>query len=213
MSGSIQEAIYQGYGFAAEVLGSPCSRFRAVGDTNPLSHQISTVQAAFDVDPQFSFKRSTEYGNAIWYGLFDATDCAVGDYIVSPTSGMFFIAALDSLHPPMCVQCNQTVSILRPHSADGVGEVGYGGDEASEADAVMSAWPASVISGAKGTQSDADLPGDTSMPAFTILIPALPGIDIKTADVMTDNLGRRYKIWAAEITNLGWRLKAGLTQT
>jgi hypothetical protein len=39
-------------------------------------------------------------------------------------------------------------------------------------------------------------------------MPAFPGVELLTSDVIEDELGRRFAVASAEITPLGWRLTA-----
>ena len=212
---AVQSSIYAGYGAAAAVLGAPCQLYRPNGPANPLFTQVGTVQAAFDTRPTFDFKNPSTYAKPIWYGLFDASPVQVGDYIESPSS-LFFVASLEPLHPPMLVECNREVSVLRPHtetSGSGFGAQPYGGDERPHEDALMTGWPASILQGTKGEKSDSALPDDTRLPWYAVLMPSLPGVVIGTDDVLTDDLGRRYKVSSAELSSLGWRLSVMLAET
>ena len=47
---------------------------------------------------------------------------------------------------------------------------------------------------------------DSSIPYWTVLLPAIPGVILLPADLMTDDLGRNAVVTAAELTDLGWRI-------
>jgi hypothetical protein len=52
----------------------------------------------------------------------------------------------------------------------------------------------------------ADLPGDSSVSRWTVLLPAHPDIVLQFSDLLTDDLGRSAVVSSAELTDLGWRL-------
>jgi hypothetical protein len=41
---------------------------------------------------------------------------------------------------------------------------------------------------------------------WTVLLPSHPGVVLRLADLMTDDLGRNSIVSGAELTDLGWRL-------
>jgi hypothetical protein len=51
---------------------------------------------------------------------------------------------------------------------------------------------------------------DELNPFFIILLPALPGVDIRPSDIIYDGEtpSRRYIITASELSGLGWRIIA-----
>ncbi len=213
MSGGIQQAIYDGYGTVAEIFGEPCAQFRATGPLDPLDNPIGTVQAAFDTSASFTFKAPSTYAKPLWYCAADGAVLVVGDYLQHPSLGTFFVASLEPYHPPMVVSCNRTLTVHRPAGirTGGVGKVPYG--EGAKPSVLMSGWPASMLQGTKGEKSDADLPRDTRQPWYAVLLPAFPGVQIRTDDTMTDDLGLHYEVSSAELTSLGWRLSVMATST
>jgi hypothetical protein len=44
-----------------------------------------------------------------------------------------------------------------------------------------------------------------------LLLPAFPGVVLRQADRMTDDLKRNFILSAIELTDLGWRITAELT--
>jgi hypothetical protein len=52
----------------------------------------------------------------------------------------------------------------------------------------------------------AALPGDTMASYWNVLLPAFPGIILRTGDLMSDDLGRNGVIATTELSELGWRL-------
>jgi hypothetical protein len=212
LQATIQKAIYNGYQQAANVLGAPFDLFRPDGADTPIqqANRVGTFNASFDASV-YTFGRPGLYAKPVWYALIDGGQLVVGDYLQGD-SGTFFVAALQPLLPIACVSCNATLNVLRPYSAPGVGVLPYGGDIRSEEVPVMTAFPGSLLNGTKGERSEVGLPGDIRSPWFAILLPNV-GVEIKAYDVITDDLGRRFKVSAVEMSDLGWRLTAALAQT
>ena len=57
-----------------------------------------------------------------------------------------------------------------------------------------------------GGHPDAEPAQRRPSPYWTVLLPAFPGVVLRPADLMTDDLGRTAVVAAAELTDLGWRL-------
>ncbi|HHL2824774.1 TPA: hypothetical protein ACQ431_003005 [Citrobacter murliniae] len=153
------------------------------------------------------YSKPNVYGKSTWYGIFDGTLAQPFDYF-SGIEGVFFVAAMQQLLPILMVSCNRTINVLRPSMESGPGAIGYGGDTAGTEVPLMTAWPASVLQGSKGEKNDVALPGDTKNPWFTVLVPYWDGVTLRTSDIITDDIGGRYRISSAELTDLGWRLTA-----
>ncbi|MGF6154029.1 hypothetical protein [Pseudomonas fluorescens] len=202
----LQAKIYKGYGQAAQRIGFPYQQFRATSANNPLlTTALQTLPASFTTN--FSYSAPNKYGQATWLGLFDGRTFLPGDYLVGE-GGTFFIAAMQSTLPIYCVQTNRVISVLRVAMDAGPGLIGYAGDTAATEVPLMQGWPASVLQGTKGEQNPTQLPGDVRTPWWLVLMPAYPGITFRTSDVIRDELGRKYVISSAELTDMGWRMTA-----
>jgi len=202
----LQAKIYIGYGKAAKRIGFDYQQFRATSASNPLSSAaLQTLPASFTT--KFTYSAPNKYGEATWLGLFDARQFAVGDYLVGQ-QGTFFIAAMQDTLPIYCVQTNRVVSVLRDHQDQSVGLGAYsGGTKDSEAP-LMTGWPASILQGTKGEGNETKLPLDVRTPWWAVLMPTYLGIILRTSDVIRDELGRKYIISSAELTDMGWRCTA-----
>lgn len=207
----IQAKINYGYGKAANYLGSSTVQYRPLSALNPLAAQVQTFLADFDIDPLFSHKAPAPYAKPLFYGLFDATYVQVGDYLVS-SAGTFFVAAMEPSKPPLCVRCNVTISVLQAND-NPPGPNYYSGDRRQISATLMAGWPASVLQGIRGEKGPVSLPGDVRMPWFNILVPSFPGVDLTSADQITDETGRALTIGSVELTPLGYRLTAQLADT
>ncbi len=204
----IQQKLYAGYAKAARVIGTTYQHYRPTSATNPISNatQMASLSVSLNADDP-TYARPNVYGKATWYAIMDGSQMQVGDYIVG-IEGTLFVAALQQLLPIFMVDCNRTITVLRPGMDSGVGEIGYGGDTAANEVALMTAWPASLLQGTKGEKNDVNLPGDVRTPWWLVLLPAWPGVTLRTSDIITDDIGRRYVISSAELTDLGWRCTA-----
>jgi len=203
---SLQDRISRGLGTAARRIGASTDAYRPRGLSDPLAraNRFLRLPAAF-TGPDGKFARPNGYGDALWFGVFDAAYTCPGDYLVQH-SGTWFVAAQQPLLPVLCVQTNRTISFVRPAAPDGVGVNAYGGIALSTATPLFNAWPASVLTASAGSRPSANLPSDALVGTWTVLLPAVDGVVLRPADLMTDDLGRTGVIISAEITDLGWRL-------
>nr|WP_199065106.1 hypothetical protein [Chromobacterium sp. ASV5] len=205
-----QRRLYIQYGRLASRVGLPHNFIRPADPLRPMQ-PAPYIQQPASFNQEFRYARPNKYGAPTWNGVFDGTACKAGDYIAGP-SGTFFIAAMQQALPILVVDCNRTISILRETRADGFGQLPYGGDTPDIEQPIMAGWPASVLQGTRGETNEVKLPGDVRNPWWYVLLPAWPGVTIRTSDIITDDLGRRYVVSSAELTDLGWRLTAAQKQ-
>ena len=174
----------------------------------------------------YNFIKSNKFGVSILFGIFDGTLICEGDYLVTPpinstdndgsftkksntNADYFYVASMPLNSPILLVKCNRTLNISRPHGPSGTkGALGYAGSVPASEQALLSGVRASMLQGTKGETNPANLPLDIRQPWWVVLLPALPGVVIDTGDFIRDDLGRRYAISSAELTDLGWRLTA-----
>ncbi|QBJ80517.1 hypothetical protein [Aquitalea sp. USM4] len=202
----LQLKVYSGYGKAAKRIGFPYQQFRPTSANNPLATTaLQSLYCSFTTN--FRYDQPNKYGQATWLGIFDGTNVDPGDFLVGH-QGTYFVAAMQDTLPIYCVQCNRTISVLRVTIADQVGAIGEGGDAQEVEVAMMTGWPASILQGTKGEQNDAKLPSDVRTPWWSILFPDYPGVILRTSDVIRDDIGRKYIISSAELTDMGWRITA-----
>lgn len=207
----IQARINRGYGIAARFLGAPFDQYRPLDAMAPLANQIGTLLADFDINPAFTYAQPSKYGNAIYYGLFDATTVVPYDYLVGPT-GTWFVAGMEPNKPVLCVACNVTVSFMRPTDTQGRRDF-YGGDNRQSEDLLAKDVPVSELQGTKGERGAANLPGDVRSSWAQFLVPQLPNFTPVSNDRAYDSLGRAWTLSSLELTNLGWRMTAAIATT
>lgn len=210
----LQAKVYGGYAKAAKRIGQNCSVYRAQSAlSTPIAsgNLVTVLKASFNAE-DMKYGKPNKYGKSTWYGLFDGGQTRVGDYLVGP-EGTFFVAAQQAILPILMVECNRTLNILRPQRESGVGALPYGGNTDATETPLMTGWPASVLQGTKGEKTETMLPGDVRSPWWLVLMPAYPGVVIRSDDILKDDLNRRYVVSSAELTDLGWRMTAMQAQT
>lgn len=69
-------------------------------------------------------------------------------------------------------------------------------------------WPCSLLRGkGRSGQGQPDrLPTSVSQAGWDMLLPASVPIQVETGDFVVDDLGSRYQVGSAELTDLGWRV-------
>ena len=210
---TLQARIYSGYAKAALRIGQNAAQYRAASASDPLNaaNLLRTIPASFNAE-DMTYSKPNKYGHPTWYGLFDGSLTQVGDYLTG-AFGTYFIAAQQQALPILCVQCNRVATVTRASENAAAGLQSYNADVAAQETTLMTAWPCSILQGTKGEKNPTDLPGDTRSPWVAVLMPAWPGVILRTSDILTDDIGNRYIISSAELTDLGWRMTAANAQT
>jgi hypothetical protein len=205
-SARLEDRLRWGLNVAARATGSTTSAYRPRGAKSPLAarNRFLRLHAAFS-GLDGTFARPNGYGNALWYGIFDAAYTLPGDYLVQ-NEATWFIAAQQKLLPVLCVQTNRIVSFTRPAAQSSIGVNTYGGVTAANVTPIMTDWPASVLVASREGRPLANLPNDTSVSYWIVLVPACAGVVLQTADLMSDDLGHSGVVTTTELTDLGWRL-------
>lgn len=205
-SDHLEDLIHWGMNTAARAIGAETDAYRPSGPNNPMapSNRFLRLPASFS-GSDGSYKRPSSYGQPICYGTFDAAYTRAGDYL-QQDQGVWFIAAQRCLLPVLCVRTNRVVSFVRPSAPSTAGSSTYGGVTAANTTSLMAQWPASMLSLSREVRSLAALPADSPASLWTVLLPAWPGVVLRTGDLMSDDLGRSGTVSTTELTDLGWRL-------
>ena len=205
---ALQDRIRWGMNVAARTVGLVTDLYRPAGALAPLalSNRVLRLHAAFQPH-RGSIVHTNLYGDALWYGIFDAAYTRRGDYLVQ-SGRTLFIATQQGLSGPLCVQTNRRLTVTRALPPGNVGANAYGGLIQGNSRVLLQDWPASVLGVNGAGNPSAGLPTDTSIPFWTILMPEWPGVVLQPADIIGDDLGRSATVAAAELTELGWRLTA-----
>ena len=208
-----QGLVYKGYAQVAKRLGNPFTLYRPTSADMSAAAIVATNFLASLNAEDMTYRRPNKYGKPTWYAVMDGRQTQVGDYLIGDT-GKFFVAAQQPLLPILVVECNRTVNITRPQVQTQYGAVtDYEGTTAANETPLMTGWPASVLQGTKGEKGGVALPGDTRDAWWAILLPFVPGVILRSGDLIADELGRRYIISSAELSDLGWRLTCQQGQT
>lgn len=204
----LEDKVHLALNRAARAVGKDTDAFRPLGPTAPLtpSNRFLRLRAAL-IPSDGGFSRPSGYGDVLWHGLFDAAYTRPGDYLVEDAA-VWFIAAQQRLLPVLCVRTNRTVSFWRAAAPANTGMNSYGGVVTETNEILLQDWPASVLGGSGRGSPESELPSDSSVPYWTVLLPATAGVILRPADLMTDDLGRNSIVAAAELTDLGWRIAA-----
>jgi len=205
-SARLEDRIRWGLNVAARATGTTTSAYRPRGAEDPLAAQnrFLRLHAAFSgIDGKFA--RPNVYGNALWYGVFDAAYTRPGDYLLQHDA-IWFIAAQQRLLPVLCVKTNRVISVTRPAAQTSTGVNTYGGVTAANVTPLITNWPASMLLTSRESRPLANLPNESSASLWTVLLPACSGVILQTADLMSDDLGRSGVVATTELTDLGWRL-------
>lgn len=212
-----QARIYRGYGIAAEKIGLPYVQYRPQSAAPPIvdANKLATLPASFNAE-DFTYMRPNKYGKPTWFAIVDGSQTQVGDYLVG-AAGTYFIAGQQPLLPILAVECNRSIRIGRMADQGDAGFVGYSGDvQSAEVDVLGTAatggtfgagWPASILLGGR-SDKDTVLPSSVKQSGVVILLPVSVPVQILESDIVQDDLGRNFAIYAAELTDLGWRLQA-----
>ncbi|MCW3477658.1 hypothetical protein [Limobrevibacterium gyesilva] len=212
-AGRVQDMVRRGLGRAAMALGEPCDAFRPDGARAPVTaaNRFLRLPASF-APPGEGYARPPAYGQALWWGIFDAAYTRPGDYLRRGDGAVWFIASQEPLLPVLCVRAERVVDLLRPAGAVQPGLNSYGGVVLAAAETLLAGWPASVLAGGGGGggggggMRDAGLPGEAPAGSWVVLLPAVAGVALRRGDLMTDDLGRTGVVASAELSAPGWRL-------
>jgi hypothetical protein len=214
---TIQTKVNQGFSIVAAAAGTSCQWYRPSSAQSPIlgGNWMGTLQVLFDTAPNLMQRTPRRRDKPEeWFGAFDTTGVAVGDYLTTPSSETVFIAAIDPFRPARLVLCNRTVDIRQPAAKIGYGAIaGYGGDTRAAEMVLAGCWPCAVVQGSKGETGDTRLPGDVKLPWSIVLLPTIPGVVLRNDLIMIDDLNFRHVISQAELTPLGWRLSVVLETT
>lgn len=219
----IQQKILYGYAKAGSKLGAYFSLYRSAIPINPiqLPNLIGNIRMSQSVS--WNYMKANEYGNSVYNACIDGQrknsplSARQGDYLipaVDPDSGfiennnIYYVQGFQFDLPPKVVECNKTISIIRPSQTNGPGYVGYVGYTEATSEPVMTAMPASILIEGQGAQAKTNLPTDTREPAWIILIPNLNNVMVRIDDIVTDEKNQQYVIDDNELTDLGWRIRA-----
>ena len=104
--------------------------------------------------------------------------------------------------------------MTREAALSAVGALPYSGlNQAADTDILgtkgvpTSYWPCSILLGGRFDKAGT-LPADVRNEGWKVLLPPSVPVVIKPGDILTDDLGKRYTVTGAELTDLGFRMTA-----
>lgn len=105
----------------------------------------------------------------------------------------------------------RVVAIRRPKADAGVGDQGYSAERGvDDEDEVLSGLPASIQIDRQGQANALHLPADAKFqPIWKVFIPlrAAARGAIKSTDIVVDDAGSRYQVFAPYWNSLGYQLR------
>lgn len=204
---TLQAKIYSGYAKAAQRLGLAHDVYRPCEAADPLTCKVATVPASFNAQ-DWTYTKPQKPKQPYGYTVLEGGKTQAGDYLVR--DGQTFFIAKQALHLPiLIVECNRTVKGHRCARQSGVGKQPYSGRDDRREETYLgdvAPWPASVLLGGR-TDTGVGLPESTKQAGWTILLPTSVPVVIDHGHVLSDDLGRRYAVQAAELSSLGWRIQ------
>lgn len=204
---TIQSKIYAGRAKAALRIGLTSAVHRPLSATTPIN-QIASLNAAFNSGDS-NYKKPNLPGDPVWFGDFDGSRTLPGDYLYRVDGAIWFIGAQQQLLPIICIDCNRSVMIVRQIQSSSVGNLGYIGKTQATETTILGAtvkWPASILFGGRRDSTGISLPSDVGQSGYKMMLPPSVPITIQAGDIVIDDLGRRYAIEGAELTDMGYRI-------
>jgi hypothetical protein len=209
----LQDRLYLGLGLSARHVGESTDAFRPAGPLRPLAAENRFLRLPATFTSSYGqYSQTNQFGNALWYGILDASYTRPGDYLVT-AEATYFIASQAPLLPILCARTNRTISIAQPDVQANIAGNAYGGYTSGGSTVLMADWPASILAEGRSSHSTADLPTDQGTPYWNVLVPSPVGVVLSPGNIITDDLGRTAIISGSELTNLGWRIIARMATT
>jgi hypothetical protein len=210
----IQNRIYYGYGKAAVRLGTNHAIYRSTDGINPIQEANFLFNQLISIDQNYKYTSPKKYGDPVWQFLpEDGLQLQNFDYMVGGTTTYFIgdIKPDDRLSPPVCVECNATMTIYRPVTTRTAGTNAYQTFDQANLPKILVNCPVSILQHSKtDAASTMKLPTGVKLPFYNVYLPEFVGVIIKTGDVVVDNKGRRLAVINTESTrrSLGFRILA-----
>lgn len=212
----IDQKIRFGYYKASQKLGKDFSLYRSATPIDPLDsgNLVGSVKAV--LTQKWDWMTANRPGNAIWFVLTDGRESSgdfnvrEGDYLVE--LGTYFILAKQYQMPMLAVECNYTVTIVRPYQSIDDGGQGYAGYEFDGSTVIFQNVPGSILLKGTGHKPKTDLPTDDNDSEWIALLPNISAVDIKTDDILSataikvSSVNERFQVIHSEATDFGWRL-------
>lgn len=219
----VRNRIYYGYGKAAKKLGVSFNIYRSPNGINPIQSGNLIGTQLIAIDDDLTYMKARRYGDNVWQFMpqdgIGSTLFALNDYdyMVGPAV-TYFIADVgppDRLSPPLCVECNDKITVVDPANALTPGINPYQQYQPSQGTTIVSNCPVSLLQAGRGITNNLGLPSSCKLPFYDIVMPDFDDILIKVGFIVTDSNNRRMVIVSAEQTKvvLGFRIIAAEVAT
>lgn len=202
----LADRLSYGAGCAARRIGFLHDAYRPDGPTEPveLAKRFMRLAVAF-VAPGGGVNAPTGFGVPYRQAWADWSYLQVGDYLAGP-EGCAFVATIEPPRPMLVVMTNSMLDLSRPAAAVFPGANPYGAPSPTTQTKLISRFPASLLVSGMGDRTRAGLPDDTRVPGFVAMLPALPCVQPRVADLVTNERGERFIVTAIELVGGVWRL-------
>lgn len=110
---------------------------------------------------------------------------------------------------------NRVIAIRRPQTNETPGDQGYSGTQEANESVILSGLPASIQFAGAGGEPLGGTPSDASKRGnYRIMIPASAASigSITERDIVVDDLGKRYEVFATWPDSLGYNLHTELLE-
>jgi hypothetical protein len=202
----LADRLAYGAGCAARRAGFLHDAYRPNGPDAPidLANRFLRLAVAF-VLPGGSVGAPSGFAVPFRQAWADWSYLQAGDYLVGP-EGTVFVAAIEPPKPMLVVMTNTVVALARPAAPVLAGINPYGAVLAATQTNLISGFPGSLLVGGMGDRTKAGLPDDTRLPGFTALLPAVPCVQPRVADILMNERSEKYVVTAVEAVAGIWRL-------
>jgi len=203
----VQDRVDYGYGKAALKIGETVTIYRPSSGINPISgpNVVGVTYLSYNVD--WSYMKANKPGNAIYQLIIDGHLIQPFDYLVY-SKATFYVDEREPIAPVNGVLCNRIVNITRPIADYSPGANPYGGYEKNNILTIMESAPISVLQKGRGSTNAYKLPLDTKSPGYILMVPALPGVELRIGDLIDDDRGVRIALTNVEKSEFGFRCLA-----
>jgi hypothetical protein len=106
----------------------------------------------------------------------------------------------------LVVMTNSVVALSRPAAPVLAGINPYGAVLLGTMTALIAGFPASLLTGGLGDRTRAGLQDDTRVPGFIAMLPVVPCVQPRVADILTNERAERFVVTAVEPVFGVWRL-------
>jgi hypothetical protein len=212
----LQQIVEKGYKIAATKVGFSFRHYRPSGVSSPIGPGtlLGLIAASFPVSggQGFNYEKMVDHSTRYYSVMTDVSLIEPGDFFAHDALGLYQVLGTQPVASPLAVRCLRTVNVARPVGATVEGLSGYQGSVPDTEVPILTQWPVSMHEAGKsfskrGSGSETRLPDSVGTGKFEVCLWAPAGTMIRSSDVITCDLGLRYVIEVAELSEVGWKLR------